>query len=276
MIKAICMDLDGTLLNSEKTISEKTVTGLRAFADKGVKLILASGRTYKRMAEYAQMINADKSGGKIIEANGVGIYDYEKNTYELIRRMNIAEAKEAIEYLRDKQVEILIMAEENVFVILAPNETTSRYLVRNSNMEGLRNRQFFEVESIDEVSEPINKICVFDDVDIISDIYEDMSRHSFKEDLWFGRPLTSWLEIGPASVSKGNALKKVMKQEGFNEDEVVVFGDGENDLSMLGVVKNSVAMGNAMQNVKDACAYECGTCDEDGIINFLIEKEEIL
>ena len=276
MIKAICMDLDGTLLNSEKTISEKTSKGLRSFADKGVKLILASGRTYKRMEAYATMINVDGSGGKIIESNGVGIYDYEKNTYELIRRMNIEEAKEAIAYLCDKQLEILVMAEENVFVILAPNEEKSRYLVRNNNMEGLKNRKFFQIKSIDEVNEAINKICVFDDESIISNLYEDMSKHRFKEDLWFGRPLPSWLEIGPASISKGNALKKIMKREGFTKKEVVVFGDGENDLSMLEVVDNSVAMGNAMQNVKDVCAYECGTCDEDGIINFLIEKEEIL
>jgi len=275
MIKAICMDLDGTLLNSEKEISDKTIRGLKKFASKGGTLILASGRTYKRMEEYAIMIGADQSNGKIIEANGVGIYDYESADYQLIRRMNNKEATQILTYLSKKEVEVLIMGEENVFVILAPNETTCRYVERNSNMEGLRNREFFMIKSLEEVSEPINKICVFDDDEIISDLYKDMQNTSFQEALWFGRPLPSWLEIGPASVSKGNALIKIMNQKGFHKDEVMVFGDGENDLSMMSVVTHSVAMGNAMQNVKDACAYECGTCDEDGIIKFL-EKENIL
>ncbi|MDF9824025.1 Cof subfamily protein (haloacid dehalogenase superfamily) [Breznakia sp. PF5-3] len=276
MIKAICMDLDGTLLTSEKTISSKTQQGLKSYAKQGVQLILASGRTRKRMQDYADIIDLEVSDGKIIESNGVAIYDYEKDSYEVIRRMKFGEVKEIVDFLKTQKVEILIMGEENVFIILAPGEKESSYIRSSSNMEGLKNRKFFYIKDIDEINEAVNKVCVFENEKLVNELYEKLSKDTFKHAYWCGRTLPVWLEIGPASVSKGNALVKIMERYQWKDDEVIVFGDGENDLSMLGTVKNSVAMGNAMESVKAACAFECGTNDEDGIINFLKEKEEIL
>lgn len=270
------MDLDGTLLTSEKCISPKTIEGLQRFADTGVHLILASGRTKKRMQDYADALDLASYKGKIIESNGSAIYDYETDVYEVLRRMTATEAAEMVTFLKRQQVEILVVGVENVFIMLLPGESESRYLCENSDMEGFRNRKFYYIQDLEEVPEEINKICVFDEVAVIDQIYESINTEAFEHEFWCGRTLPVWLEIGPASVSKGNALKQIMQTYDLEHDEVLVFGDGENDLSMMNVVKHSVAMGNAMDTVKQNSFFVCDTNDNDGIVKFLEIKEEIL
>lgn len=276
MIKAICMDLDGTLLTSEKTISDKTITGLRKFADDGVHLILASGRSKSRIQDYAKMIGLQDYHGKIIESNGAAIYDYRDDSYEVIKRMSCSDAKRIAEFIRSKQKEVLIMGVEDVYILLPEGEDESTYLKNNEQMEGLKNREFYYINRIDEIPEAINKLCTLGAEEDIEEMYQELYEKGFDDNFWWGRAIPTWLEITPKEVSKGNALLKLMDTYSWKSDEVIAFGDGENDLSMLKVVEHSVAMANAMDIVKDQCQFVCNTNDENGIIKFLELKEEIL
>lgn len=273
MIKAICMDLDGTLLTSEKEVSPASAKALKAFAIQGGYLVLASGRTRNRMEECVAALSLDTYGGKLIESNGASFYDYETDTYEVIRRMEVEEAREVVAFLKQYPVEILIMGNESVFIILPEGQQESYYLnnLKKTNMEGLRNRIFTFVKSVDEIDEEMNKVSVSAPSEVVLYLCEELEKHSFHHEYWWGLTLIDWLEIVPAAISKGNALLRLMQKYGWQRDEVIVFGDGENDLSMLGVVENSVAMGNALPSVKEVCKYICDTNDHDGISEFLKE-----
>lgn len=269
MIKAICMDLDGTLLSDDKIITPNTVQCLREVAQAGIKLIMASGRVRTRMEKYAEQVELIKHGGVIIEANGASIYDYTLDKEQVIRRMYKEEAQELVSFLKARDIEVLIMGEVDIYIILASNESESRYLRDHANMEGLQDRQFYYIQSLDEIQDSINKITVYEDPDVITTLQHDLANTDFKYEYWYGCSAINWLEITVASVSKGNALEVVMKQYGYNKDEVVVFGDGENDLSMLKVVKYGVAMDNAMDSVKAQVNYHTTSNMEDGIVAFL-------
>ena len=74
-IKLIAMDMDGTLLRSDNTISQNTKNILLEAQKKGIILALASGRSYAKLLPYAQQLQMQKYGGYLIEVNGMAVYD---------------------------------------------------------------------------------------------------------------------------------------------------------------------------------------------------------
>ena len=74
-----------------------------------------------------------------------------------------------------------------------------------------------------------------------------------------------WLEIMKKGISKGKGVLKVAQRLGISRDEIMCFGDAENDLSMIECVKYGIAMGNAMENVKAAAYYVTDTNMQQGI-----------
>ena len=98
----------------------------------------------------------------------------------------------------------------------------------------------------------------------------DDLKNTFKDQYWCGRTMPIWCEIMPIGINKGNALKTLMEQKHFNKENTYVFGDGENDLSML-ALGHSIAMQNALDTVKEKCEYVTLSNEEDGIKEF-IEK----
>lgn len=163
------------------------------------------------------------------------------------------------------------MGEQNAFVALPEGVSESGYF-NTGNMESLKNRETFMINGIDDINESINKVCVFSTPEKIDVVKESL--HVFHDKYWYGRTLPIWLEVGPIEVTKGNGLLKIMEKIKVNKEEVLAFGDGENDLSMLSLV-NGVAMDNAIDTVKNACKYHTTSCDEEGVLQFL-NKEDIV
>ncbi|OCN05358.1 hypothetical protein A4S06_08965 [Erysipelotrichaceae bacterium MTC7] len=277
MVKAVVMDLDGTLLTSDKLVSQPTKDKLDWLAkERGVTLVLASGRTKNRMQDAADAIKLEARNGMLIESNGVALYNFQDGSREVIRKMHDDEVAEVVEVLQKYQCEILIMGDEDVFIMLPKGVKESYYISQNSNMEGMRNRQFYFIDALDQLTQKVNKICVYNRSDKIEELLNMLKQEDLKHAYWMGRALPEWLEIMPEGVSKGHALKKLMDINNWNEDEVVVFGDGENDLSMLEVVTYSVAMDNAMDTVKETANFTTASNDRDGIVKFFNDKEEEL
>lgn len=82
---------------------------------------------------------------------------------------------------------------------------------------------------------------------------------------------SSWLEILPLNNSKGNAVKLLSQICGYKLEEIIAFGDGENDLSMLEIVGKGYAMGNAMDSVKEKANYIAPLNDDEGVYQILFE-----
>ena len=80
------------------------------------------------------------------------------------------------------------------------------------------------------------------------------------------------LEINAAGVNKGKAMIELGKLLGIPREEIMAFGDGNNDLEMFGAVGTGVAMGNASEKLKAAAAAHCRTVMEDGIYWYCLEQ----
>lgn len=98
-IKAIVMDMDGTLLNSKDKISPKTKDALIECQKNGIKIVLASGRNYGRIKPYLEELHLEEFGGLLIEINGIAIYDMSTNQRTILRQMHEDEVHPVFSYL---------------------------------------------------------------------------------------------------------------------------------------------------------------------------------
>lgn len=270
MQKVIVMDMDGTLLTDKKLLLDKTRDTLIKTQQEGNMLILASGRVKTRMMEYAKKLQMDVFGGYLIEANGSVIYDIKNDHREIISAMTYEEANELFVYLRNTfpSFEIMIMGDVNAFVNLPEGAKESTFFNTN-NMESLKNRMIYYIQDVYEIKEKFYKVCIYKDPTSIVPVMEDI-KMKFSDRYWCGRTMPFWLEIMPKHTNKGNALNMLLDTLKVDKKDVYVFGDGENDLSML-ALGHSIAMGNALDTVKAQCEFVTDTNEEDGIANF-IEK----
>ena len=284
MIKAVVMDMDGTLLDSHDNIPQKTKEALISLEKQGVKLILASGRNQRRLIGIAHELKMDEFGGYFIEIDGIAYSDLYKNERFLLHQMDKKEIEDIFSYLMT-HCEVQACTEQTLYTFI-PKELYSikkkERIERNLGEEfpwtggpwtwNFDMRKAYEeiiyVQSVDEVDGKINKLQIMDTDETILRLYEDLNQRFYKKFEFF-RTSHRQIEILPYGYSKGFTLKRLMDQNNWAKEEVLAFGDGENDVSLFEQVENSFAMGQAEQYVKDRAKYVTLSNDEEGIYKAL-------
>ena len=285
MLKAIIMDMDGTLLAPGDHILPETKQKLLELERQGVTLILASGRSYTRLLPYADQLDMAANGGYLIEVDGISLYDMGAGEREVLRRMDPSEIREVYTDLMHLNCEAQACFDDGFFDYFDEDIRRKKEQLRKERnlpddfpwtagpwdwladlRSGYPNQTF--VHSAEEINRPINKIQLMQDEDKIREIYDFLIR-KYGDRFEIFRTCPRQLEILPKGYSKGKTLKRLMYMKGWNKDEVVAFGDGENDVSMFEVVDDSFAMANARDFVKAKARYETASNADNGIVQGL-------
>ncbi|WP_301203524.1 HAD family hydrolase [Faecalibaculum rodentium] len=285
MLKAIIMDMDGTLLAPGDHILPETKQKLLELERQGVTLILASGRSYTRLLPYADQLDMAANGGYLIEVDGISLYDMGAGEREVLRRMDPSEIREVYTDLMHLNCEAQACFDDGFFDYFDEDIRRKKEQLRKERnlpddfpwtagpwdwladlRSGYPNQTF--VHSAEEINRPINKIQLMQDEDKIREIYDFLIR-KYGDRFEIFRTCPRQLEILPKGYSKGKTLKRLMEMTGWNKDEVVAFGDGENDVSMFEVVDDSFAMANARDFVKAKARYETASNADNGIVRGL-------
>lgn len=285
MLKAIIMDMDGTLLAPGDHILPETKQKLLELERQGVTLILASGRSYTRLLPYADQLDMAANGGYLIEVDGISLYDMGAGEREVLRRMDPLEIREVYTDLMHLNCEAQACFDDGFFDYFDEDIRRKKEQLRKERnlpddfpwtagpwdwladlRSGYPNQTF--VHSAEEINRPINKIQLMQDEDKIREIYDFLIR-KYGDRFEIFRTCPRQLEILPKGYSKGKTLKRLMEMTGWNKDEVVAFGDGENDVSMFEVVDDSFAMANARDFVKAKARYETASNADNGIVRGL-------
>ncbi|RKD29092.1 Cof-type HAD-IIB family hydrolase [Thermohalobacter berrensis] len=267
--KLIAVDMDGTLLNSNKEVSSKNKNALKVATEKGIQVVITTGRIFTSARYYAKLLGLITP---IISNNGAYICEYHRNNVLYENPIRNYELKEVI-----KDIE-----EEGMYYHFYGNDTfytkeldyTSKELYEwnkeqkpgdKINIEVLENPLNF----IEEKDPDIYKLVVIDEnQDKLKYIRQKLSINDNIE------IVSSWsnnVEVMNKGVSKGSALKELCKIFNIKREEVIAIGDHQNDLSMIEFAGTGIAMGNAEDEIKKKAKYITDTNDNDGVAKALKE-----
>lgn len=264
--KLIALDLDGTLKNSQKQITPKTKRKLIELAQKGVKIVLASGRPTAGIYKEAKELQFEQLGGYILSFNGAKIIDYQthhvmyNNTYghDIIERV----------YQRAKEYGLAILT-YNDTTILTENED-DQYVQEEALINSMPIQHVDCL--VDAVSWDVNKLLLTGKPDYIASIVDEF-KAPFGDCLSIYRSAPFFIEVMGSGIDKAKSLAALLDEINIQQSEMIAFGDGYNDLSMIEYAGLGVAMKNAVDEVKNRADYVTLSNDEDGIYDCLMKLE---
>ncbi len=257
-IKLIAIDLDGTLLNSNHEMTERTEKILKAAMATGVKVIIATGKTFLSSREIIKRLGT----------NTPGIYNQGTVTFNSDGTIH---SQQVIDKTLARQV--ITFAEERDYILGVYSGT--RILVRKmtKRMEELTTHYHEpkpeEVGPLQNILDTtlVNKIIAFSPGDArrILALRWQLSMQIGSGARLLSAGIPDELELLPTNASKGTALKVLLKEMGIPASQVMAIGDGENDIEMLELAGLGVAMGNANDHVKSVANVTTKSNDEDGV-----------
>lgn len=284
MIKMIVMDMDGTLLNDESKLTPYTIETLIEAQKKGIRLVLSSGRSHITLKNYSDALKMNEYGGYLICVNGLSRYNCETKEIRRLQKISLKEEKTLFDNFSKHNVEIIAVNDDYLYDYNAPEYLKEKIEYKKENNivndiytggpKGIYHDQTknkYRVINVDNFdnNDPVNKVIIGQRKDVLDNAM-NKTPEEIKSSFAFNRTTDLWLEISPKGVSKGNNLKTLAEELNTNLDEIMVFGDGENDLSMLSIVEDSVCMLNGMDSVKKQVKYITDySNDEDGVAKFV-------
>lgn len=263
--KLLVLDVDGTLLNSNREISERTIKTLKKVQQNGVRIALATGRPTYGVLPYAKAIDLDFNDGFIISYNGAKVL--EASTGKVLFERTID--PRMVPYL-EKQAErsgCALAFYENDEVVAT--DTDNPHIVDEAQMNNMTLRHVDSIAEAmahledDKDTWPTEVILVNDDEQVLAGLEEYLQRHlNGVMDTIHSNPY--YLEIVGYQVGKSYAMSALVQKLGISMKEVLAFGDGRADINMLQMAGTGIAMGNAPEEVKRCADYTTLTNDEDG------------
>ena len=270
--KVIIMDVDGTLLNSEKKVTPKTKEALIKAQRNGAKVILASGRPTSGLMDLGRDLEMDKHNGLFVSFNGSKVVDCENGNVLFNETMTVEQGQAVLEHMKKFNVRPMIDKGDYMYVNdVYDCDIKSKDKVINIIKYESRGGKFLLCEHNDLAAfadYPLNKILTAGDDTYLQENYKEMME-PFKDTLNCVFTAPFYFEFTAKGIDKAKALDTVLKPMGYTQEDMIAFGDGHNDISMVEYAGTGVAMSNAVQELKNIAQLETLSNDEDGIAEAL-------
>ncbi|MHC5378564.1 Cof-type HAD-IIB family hydrolase [Listeria welshimeri] len=270
--QAIILDIDGTLLNDDKKISPETKKALITAQQNGVKLILASGRPTTGMHLYAEQLEMKKYHGLLVSYNGAKVVDCQTKEELFNQTLTIAEGKAVLEHMKQFEVKVMIdkddyMYVNNVYDCYITYKDEEINIIQYESRGG--NFKLCEKEDLAAFLDyRINKILTAGDPDYMQKNYQAMMA-PFKNTLNCVFTADFYFEFTAKNIDKAKALDTVLTPIGIHTENIIAFGDGHNDITMVKYAGTGIAMDNAVPELKAVANSITLSNNKDGIAHVL-------
>ncbi len=274
-IKMIVMDLDGTLLKDDKTIDDVTREYLIRAQKQGIVIVIATGRDKGAIDFVYEPLQLEHFGNNYVAGvNGQIIYSFKKKEYKVDDVLSGDDAKVVMQLAKEMNFEAISCCGYDHYDFSTYRwrmmKKVRRFFLGKPMDYGMNQgkRNFIEIHNPHhEIHQDVNKMVLIQSPKYFKKyLHQIKSRLSAYDILKVG---DSWIEVMPKGVSKGKAVLSIAKENGIEKDEILAFGDAENDLSMIEAVTYGIAMGNAMDFVKERAYEVCDTNENQGIAKTL-------
>ncbi len=266
-IKLIGIDLDGTTLNENKTISQDNINVFELCKEKGIHIVPVTGRPLSGLYdEYKKQIGCRYS----IHTNGAIVMDLKNNKSIFHHPLSIKTAKEIVGILKTFNCYFCIFYKGFGYL------DCKQYYDELKKYENTPLHKYIKItrRKLDSQDDFLNSIEYCDNIYVIAENSEVRREiyNSLKsvKNIYYTCSGECDVEIG-SQCSKGTSLLELAKKLSINQAEVMAIGDSGNDLNMLELAGFSVAMKNSSQNIRSAANYITKSCEESGVA-YAIQK----
>lgn len=264
--KLLALDMDGTLLTSDKLISERTSSALKKTAEAGTIVVLSTGRAAGELLDYQDQIDGVVRYGTLL--SGTVMWDFAERKALTARFLDpeLVQAVVSQGLAEDAMVQIF----NTESAVMSHRDVARMPEVGQGVYQGLALRRGTLVDDISAYAhEHAQEICKIN-LHHVSRASMETSWHALENlplQLAVGE-LTS-LEATPLGVTKALGLEWLCAHLGISVEETIAVGDGDNDLEVMGIAGLAVAMGNAMPAVKARAQAVVADNDHDGIVDVI-------
>lgn len=259
MIKLIAIDLDGTLLTSDKTISDRNKQAIAAAKQAGVHVVLCTGRPIMGIMGFLQQLNLLDANCYCISFNGGLVQETRTRAIIAQKQLPLADAQFLYETLWAHGLPFNVIDDQKVYEPIYPAHNRSLYpdIIKNLTFE---QRQLSEFAPEKQFGKGLC-CCIQEKLDAAIPSLQHLLSERFN--LFKSRPIL--LELLPQGVDKGYGLQQLCRYLQLSPQQVMAIGDEENDLAMLRFAEYGVAMDNATDDVKELACFVTRNNDQDGV-----------
>lgn len=265
-IKVIAMDLDGTALNHQKQLTERTRAAIQNAAKSGIQIVVATGRTFSSLAPEVLAMPEITCA---ITSNGAVVNRIPDGAVLLHNYPNPETVSEIAGMIQEEKIDTEVCTGGQAYI------GQSYY---DRVLEGKTNR---DVQYVKTTRHPVPDIYQFllehrvaiENINLNFKTLEEKQQWQQRFQKLPGvTPTSSFLfnvELGGATTSKAHALQALLDEWQMTSRQVMAFGDSENDLGMIQLAGIGVAMANGMEEVKQAADLLAESNEEDGVAKII-------
>ena len=262
--RAIALDLDGTLTNHDKEVTPITRQALMRAQKDGAHIILASGRPTYGIAPIADHLEIDKYNGYVLSYNGGKIVNWQTKEELYSNHLPNNVIPILYNYAKEKDYALLGYAGKEIITEM-PDD---KYVKEESRINKM------EIRKVDNLLESLEsnptKLLMTGDASLMIKAEEELAEIvGNRMDVFRSAPF--FIELVPKGIDKAQSLNRLLELIGLSTNDMIAFGDGYNDLSMLKLAGVGVAMANAVPEVRAEADFITKSNEEDGVA-FAIEK----
>lgn len=254
----LAIDLDGTTLRDDKSLSPRTIDALIRVQSCGVRLVIASGRPTSGIRHIAYDLRLAEANGFVMAFNGGEIWQWDES--RIISSSFLPSEAVRIAYHTAREFGAEIMTYYKDYVV---SEDTDNFYVRRSarsnRLRPVRTMDFLEV-----IRFPLVKCMIVAPAEVLDQL-QPVAEERLEGLASSFRSEPFYLEIVPMGVDKGSGMATILRHLGKTPDRLVAIGDAPNDIPMIRYAGLGVAMGNAQEPVKAVADHITATNENDGV-----------
>lgn len=263
MYKLIALDIDGTLLNTDKKITSNVFNSIQEAKKNGAKVVLSTGRPLPGVTPLLKELNLTDDGDYVICFNGAVVQEVKSEKVISNIEMSYDDFKTIFKVVKDLNTKVHINTPTNV---ITPFEEPSKYTILESELNQIPIVYMPENEINDDIT--FCKIMIIDEPERLEEILNVLPKELF-EKYTVVRSAPFFLEFLNKKANKGTALKALCESIDLPIEQTIAVGDEENDQHMIKLAGLGVAMGNARDSIKDIANYITKTNNEHGVAHVI-------
>jgi hypothetical protein len=252
--KLMAVDIDGTLINSQGILTEKTRNAIAAGIESGLIFTISTGRPLQGVEYFNNLFNPDLP---FITYNGAMVIMGKSKEILYEQKLSPEDGDRIIDLGKTFDTTVIVWADNKLFV----SELSERVLMYKE-ISGVGPIVVNDLHELTKAG--VTKILWYDEIDKVEKLQSEVGRYlSGNVNFHTSRP--NFLEFVDKKASKAIAMERLGEHFGIKRSEMIAVGDGYNDLSMIEYAGLGVAMGNSKDAIKQKADFVTLSNDEDGV-----------